>query len=315
MQVHETRLGLLQDAPLQLLHLPTGEIHVQRDDLIHPIVSGNKWRKMAGWMRRADAENKTTLLTYGGAFSNHLVATACLAHATGRPSIGILRGEEPMDNPYLSAARGFGMKLCQVSRATYRSKSGALARIQSRPDMQSMDWPNILVIPEGGAGPEGFEGFHGLVASWQSKAFHPAAVLHASATSTTAVGLALALTKAGLSTRVLAVPVLHNLPEQQTLAATCRVAGRIQWLTGHEGGGYAKCTPALRAFCKEFTAQHHLPCEPVYTGKALHALTHLLETGQLSPAGLVFLHTGGVLDPGSHHQHAPKQDGPNPSPS
>lgn len=276
--------------------LPTGEIHVQRDDLLHPIVSGNKWRKMSGWLRRADAENKSTLLTYGGAYSNHLVATACLAHATGRKSIGILRGEEPMDNPYLAAARNYGMKLCQVTRATYRDKSPALAEIQCRPDMISTDWNRVLIIPEGGTGPEGLEGFHDLVASWQTQSFRPRAVLHASATATTAVGLALALSKAGWDTKVLAVPVLLNLPEQQRIAAAYNVTDRIQWLTGYESGGYAKATPALRAFCRDFTTRHHIPCEPIYTGKALHALTHLLETGQLSPEGLVFLHTGGVLD-------------------
>ena len=99
-----------------------------------------------------------------------------------------------------------------------------------------------------------------------------------------------------LASKVLAVPVLLNLPAQQRIAAAYNVTDRIQWLTGYESGGYAKATPALRAFCRDFTARHHIPCEPVYTGKALHALTNLLETGQLSPEGLVFLHTGGVLD-------------------
>ena len=288
--------GWIRDAPLQRLRLPAGEIHIQRDDLIHPIVSGNKGRKMSGWLRRADAEDKSILLTYGGAYSNHLVATACLAQATGRRSIGILRGEEPMENPYLSAALGFGMQLCQVSRSIYRDKSRSLAEIQWRLCLSSIDWNKVLIIPEGGTGPEGFEGFHDLIASWQTQSFQPRGVLHASATGTTAVGLALALAKSGLDTQVLAVPVLHNLPEQQVLAAAYCVTERIQWLTGYESGGYAKTTPALRAFCRDFTAQHHLPCEPIYTGKALHALTDLIGNGQLPPDGLVFLHTGGVLD-------------------
>lgn len=281
---------------MESLQLPQGEIRIQRDDLLHSVVSGNKWRKMSGWLRRAEAENKSTLLTYGGAFSNHLVATACLAHATGRRSIGILRGEESMDNPHLAAARSYGMQLCQVTRALYRDKSAALTEIQSRRGMESIDWPSVLIIPEGGRGPEGFEGFHDLIASWQNQNFHPRAVLHASATATTAVGLALALHQAGMTTQILAVPVLHNLPEQQALAAAHHVEDRIQWLTAFECGGYAKTTPALRAFCQDFSARHHLPCEPIYTGKALHALTCLLETSQLTPQGLVFLHTGGVLD-------------------
>lgn len=287
---------MLKDSPLQLLQLPQGRIHIQRDDLLHPIVSGNKWRKMAGWIRRAEEEQKSTLLTYGGAYSNHLVATACLAHATGRHSIGILRGEEPMDNSYLRASRGYGMKLCQVTRTLYGDKAAALTEIQQRPDLSSTDWSKVLIIPEGGSGPEGFEGFHDLIASWQNQAFHPTAVLHASATATTATGLALAMEKAGLNTRVLAVPVLRNLPEQQAFAATHGVTSPIQWITGYEGAGYAKSTPALQQFCQDFTARHNIPCEPIYTGKALHALTTLLASNQLSPDGLVFLHTGGVLD-------------------
>lgn len=283
--------GLLHE-----LDLPQGRIHIQRDDLLHPIVSGNKWRKMSGWLRRAEAENKSTFLTYGGAYSNHLVATACLAQATGRSSIGILRGEEPMDNSYLTAARGYGMKLCQVTRAIYRDKAAALTEVQQRPDMAGEEWSKVLIIPEGGSGPEGFEGFEDLITSWQNQAFHPTAVLHASATATTATGLALALEKAGLATQVLAVPVLHNLPEQQAFATRHEVANRIQWITGHEGAGYAKATPALKMICQDFTARHGIPCEPIYTGKALHALTHLLQTRALNPEGLVFLHTGGVLD-------------------
>ena len=296
MQDCESTGVLLRAAPLQRLILPQGEIHLQRDDLIHPVVSGNKWRKMSGWLRRAQEEGKSTLLTYGGAYSNHLVATACLAQATGRQSIGILRGEEPMDNPYLNAARSYGMQLCQVSRAAYRDKSPALAEIQSRPSLSYQDWNQVLVIPEGGSGPEGFVGFQDLVASWLNQSFHPRAVLHASATATTAVGLALALSKAGLDTKVLAVPVLHNLPEQQALAAAHHVADRIQWLTGYESGGYAKSNPGLLAFCQNFTTGHRIPCEPIYTGKALQALTHLLETGEPAPEGIIFLHTGGVLD-------------------
>ncbi len=251
---------------------------------------------MSGWLRRAEEEDQSTLLTCGGAYSNHLVATACLAHATGRRSIGILRGEEDMDNPYLAAAREYGMKLCQVTRAVYRDKALAFAEIQSRPDLRSTDWDRVLVIPEGGSGPEGFEGFQNLIASWKNQNFIPRAILHASATATTAVGLALALSKAGWDSKVLAVPVLRNLPEQQSLASAYGVSDRIQWLTGYESGGYAKATPDLRTFCLNFTARHHIPCEPIYTGKALHALTSLLETGQQSPEGLVFLHTGGVLD-------------------
>jgi 1-aminocyclopropane-1-carboxylate deaminase len=302
-------------APLQRLTLPGGTIHVQRDDLIHPVISGNKWRKLTGWLQRAQAENKSTLLTYGGAWSNHLLATACLAQATGLHSIGILRGDEPMDNPHLTAALGYGMKICQVPRTLYRDKAASLVHIKAFPELSGTDWSRVLVIPEGGGGPEGFIGFQDLIASWQEQAYHPTAILHASATATTAVGLALALTKAGLTTKILAVPVLHNLPEQQALAAAHSVTDRIQWITGHESTGYAKTTTTLRTFCQDFTTRHHLPCEPIYTGKALHALSHLLETQQLAPEGLIFLHTGGLFGTPPHsHPSSPSSHPSRPPP-
>ena len=288
--------AFLQEAPLQPLDLPQGTIHVQRDDLLHPVISGNKWRKLSGWLQRARLEKKSTLLTYGGAFSNHLLSTACLAQHCGLSSIGILRGDEPMENPWLQAARRFGMQLCQVSRATYRDKALALAEIQSRAGMADLALQDVLVIPEGGGGPEGFVGFQDLIDSWRAQSFFPRAILHASATATTAVGLALALARAGMETQVLAVPVLHNLPEQQALAKAHGVAPRLRWITGHEAGGYARSTPELRAFCQDFTRRHRLPCEPIYTGKALHALSYLPDSAQLQTAGLVFLHTGGLPD-------------------
>jgi len=288
--------AFFQTAPLQSLDLPKGRVHVQRDDLLHPVVSGNKWRKLSGWLQRARLEKKSILLTYGGAFSNHLLATACLAQHCGLRSMGILRGDEPMDNPWLQAARGFGMQLCQVSRATYRDKALALAEIQSRAGMAGLAWQEVLVIPEGGGGPEGFVGFQELIDGWRAQSFFPGAVLHASATATTAVGLALALARAGMETQVLAVPVLHNLPEQQAVAGAYGVAPRLRWITGYGAGGYARSTLELRAFCQNFTRHYRLPCEPIYTGKALHALCHLLDSAQLRTEGLVFLHTGGLPD-------------------
>ena len=285
-------------APLQTLTLPSGTIHIQRDDLLHPVISGNKWRKLTGWLDHARQHRMHTLLTYGGAYSNHLVATACLARHCGLHSIGIIRGEEPMENLHLTAARGYGMTLWPVTREMYRDKARALDHVRSlfHPYSKSVDWPGVLVIPQGGSGLEAYGGFATLLAGWQDQGFTPQAILHASATGTTATGLALAVAQARLTSKILAVPVLHNLPEQQAPGILHGVSDGIQWLTGFETGGYAKTTPALRKFCQDFTSRHHIPCEPIYTGKALHALTHLIETGALNPQGLVFLHTGGVLD-------------------
>ena len=139
----------LTEAPLECVIQPQGKIRVQRDDLLNSIVSGNKWRKMSGWLRRADAADKSTLLTYGGAYSNHLVATACLAHAPGRKSIGILLSAEPMENSYLTAARRYGMKLCQGTRAAYRDKSFALADTGKLPTGKLPGMPTNCLVYAG----------------------------------------------------------------------------------------------------------------------------------------------------------------------
>ena len=188
------------------------------------------------------------------------------------------------------------MMLCPVSRSLYRDKAAAILDVRARQPDMFPDWEKVLVVPEGGSGPEGQEGFRLLVESWLARGIRPAAVLHASATGTTAAGLALALRACGLQTRVLAVPVLRNLPEQQAAVRAAGVDHSVTWLTGFEAGGHARSSPALREFLEANAPGLPFPVEPVYTGKALHALTTLLRDGALSPDGLIFLHTGGCLE-------------------
>ena len=97
--------------PLEVMHLPAGDVWIQRDDLIHPVISGNKWRKLVGHLAEMSAQGKHILVTYGGAYSNHLVATAVAAELSGVRCIGILRGDEPFDNHYLRVARNAGMEV------------------------------------------------------------------------------------------------------------------------------------------------------------------------------------------------------------
>lgn len=290
------KLPINSDPPLETFGIAGAELLVQRDDLIHPLISGNKWRKLLGWLRRARDEHASGLITYGGAFSNHLVATACAAEAAGLAAAGILRGEEPRENAWLRAAQDCGMTLCPVSRSLYRDKAAALREVRARQPAMFPDWEKVLVVPEGGSGPEGQEGFRTLVESWLARGIRPAAVMHASATGTTAAGLARALETCGLQTRVLAVPVLRNLPEQQETVRAAGVDHSVTWLTGFDAGGHARTSPALRQFMEETAPGLPFPVEPVYTGKALHALTILLRDGALSPDGLIFLHTGGCLE-------------------
>jgi 1-aminocyclopropane-1-carboxylate deaminase/D-cysteine desulfhydrase-like pyridoxal-dependent ACC family enzyme len=148
---------------VQVLHLPAGDVWIQRDDLIHPIVSGNKWRKLVGHLAQLSMEGKRVLITFGGAYSNHLVATAVVAQTSGLRCIGVLRGEEEMKNHYLEIASGAGMELYGVSRALYRDKAASLDQVLRKCGVSPEE---VFVVPEGGSGPLGLLGFKDLVDDW-----------------------------------------------------------------------------------------------------------------------------------------------------
>ena len=292
---------------LQLLHLPAGDIWIQRDDLIHPIVSGNKWRKLTGHLNQMSSEGKRILITFGGAYSNHLVATAVAAQAASLRCIGILRGEEEMKNHYLDIASGAGMELHGVSRTLYRDKTAALEQVLSKLDLSPED---VFVVAEGGSGPLGLIGFEDLVDDWQKTGKRIEHIFHASATGTTAVGLRKALDQSTINDKALnevpvhSILVLKNMIEQMEFAQ--RHNAEISWVEGYEFGGYAKSNQALNDFVQSVSIRNSIAFEPIYTGKALFALNDWLIAQKESDAleldkesgvfPVVFLHTGGTLN-------------------
>ena len=292
---------LLLDPPLQVFHLPAGDVWIQRDDLIHPIISGNKWRKLQGHLHRMETEGKRILVTYGGAYSNHLVATAVAAQLMGFRSIGILRGDEPLDNHYLQVAREAGMTLIGVSRSLYRDKQAALDFVLQQQGLTEND---VYVVAEGGKGEAGFVGFEALVNSWQNKGVPFEHLFHASATATTALGLRKALNLHCSRAEIHAVLVLKNLAEQMEFAAEQGISERLNFVAGYEFGGYAKGNADLYAFIEQVVARNNVPLDWVYTGKAVYALNDWLQSekakGEIKPNEqdiypVIFLHTGGTL--------------------
>jgi 1-aminocyclopropane-1-carboxylate deaminase len=302
-----TSLPLNLHPGLQVLHLPAGDVWIQRDDLIHPMVSGNKWRKLTGHLDQMSSEGKRILITFGGAYSNHLVATAVAAQAASLRCIGILRGEEEMRNHYLDIAKAAGMELHGVSRALYRDKSAALTNVLIRLTLTPED---VFVVAEGGSGPLGLIGFKDLVDDWQKTGKRIEHVFHASATATTAVGLRKALDQSRMNDKgqkdivIHSILVLKNLIEQMEFAQ--RHNAEISLVEGYEFGGYAKSTEALNDFVQSVSIRNSIAFEPIYTGKALFALNDWLITQKESDAleldkesgvfPVVFLHTGGTLN-------------------
>ena len=287
--------------PLEVLHLPAGDVWIQRDDLIHPVISGNKWRKLKGHLHRMETEGKRILVTFGGAYSNHLVAAAVAAELSGVRCIGILRGDEPLDNHYLRVARGAGMEVIGVSRSLYRDKLEALSVVLGD---QGLSEEAVYVVAEGGRGEAGFEGFQSLVDGWCARGIAFQHIFHASATATTALGLRIALDQRDLMAEIHAVMVLKNWAEQQGFAEEQGISEKLNFVSGYEFGGYAKGDADLYALIDQVVARNDVPLDWVYTGKALFALNEWLEveakkgTVVSDATGVfpvVFLHTGGVL--------------------
>jgi 1-aminocyclopropane-1-carboxylate deaminase len=248
-----------------------------------------------------ETEEKRILVTFGGAYSNHLVAAAVAAQLMGFRSIGILRGDEPLDNHYLRVARGAGMTLVGVSRALYRDKLEVLSVVLGD---QGLSEEAVYVVAEGGKGEAGFEGFQSLVDGWCARGIAFQHIFHASATATTALGLRIALDQRDLMAEIHAVMVLKNWAEQQGFAEEQGISEKLNFVSGYEFGGYAKGDASLYAFIDQVVARNDVPLDWVYTGKALFALNEWLEVEAkkgtvLSDATgvfpVVFLHTGGVL--------------------
>ena len=304
---------------IQVLHLPAGAVWIQRDDLIHPVISGNKWRKLVGHLMQLKNEEKSVLVTFGGAFSNHLVATAVAAQDAGLRCIGILRGEEKISNHYLDIAERAGMELVGVSRSLYRDKTLSLQWVLNQLSLLAEE---VFVVDEGGRGPLGFVGFDALVSDWLALDISVQHIFHASATATTAVGLRKAMDAAGMKAEIHAVMVLKNLEEQLSFAAAHGVEAaeelglsrqedvsadtNLAFVSGHEFGGYAKSDVELEALVQWVSLRNNIPFESVYTGKALYALNEWLIAQKELVQGLddvsggiypvMFLHTGGTLN-------------------
>ncbi|MEC4019514.1 1-aminocyclopropane-1-carboxylate deaminase/D-cysteine desulfhydrase [Streptomyces sp. H27-D2] len=269
---------------------------LKRDDLIHPALSGNKWRKLVPNLRAAAEAGHSTLLTFGGAYSNHLRATAAAGRLLGFATVGVVRGDElagrPL-NPSLARAAADGMRLTFLDRGTYRRKAdpevlGALL------DGLRARFGDCYVVPEGGSNALAARGCAALGEELRGRAD---VVALACGTGGTLAGLA-----AGLAPdqRAIGFPVLKGgfLDREVSRLQTEAFGGRTgRWSLDDRFhcGGYAKRGPALDTFADDFTERHGLPLERLYVAKALLGLTTLAEEGAFgSGTTLAAVVTGGV---------------------
>ncbi|MEV0650746.1 pyridoxal-phosphate dependent enzyme [Phytomonospora sp. NPDC050363] len=262
---------------------------LKRDDLVHPFLPGNKWRKLRLNLDEALAAGHRALLTFGGAYSNHLRAVAAAGRLHRLRTIGVVRGEERLPlNPSLSYAVGQGMTLDYLDRAAYRRK-----RTPPVLDALRERWGEVFVIPEGGANAAGVRGCAEVTAELDVQL--PGGYDHvvtAVGTGATLAGLAHGLTAGRSAVGVCVLKGAQDLiadVERLQVEAFGRACG--DWTLDHRfhHGGFARSTPQLREFVAGFAERHGVELEPVYVAKALHAI---LEGGLGAGRRLVFLVTG-----------------------
>ncbi|GAB2477339.1 pyridoxal-phosphate dependent enzyme [Algoriphagus taiwanensis] len=261
-----------------------------RLDKVHPLVSGNKFFKLKYNLQQARNEGKSTVLTFGGAFSNHIHATAAASQMEGFKSIGIIRGEDTdSKNPTLAYAKEKGMELHFVDRNTYREKN-TLPVIE---DLKQK-FGDFYLIPEGGTNQLAIQGTSEILSSETSAFTHLATPI---GTGGTLLGLAASLlpyqTLLGIS--VLKGEFIRQ--ELDNLAAHYQVQskGQVQIETQFHFGGYAKWKSELIEFIRWFWKEFQVPLDPIYTGKMGYAIWEKIKNDEFPPhAKILLIHTGGL---------------------
>jgi 1-aminocyclopropane-1-carboxylate deaminase/D-cysteine desulfhydrase-like pyridoxal-dependent ACC family enzyme len=283
--IQEIENDTLQKAGVRLL--------IKREDLNHPSISGNKWWKLKYNVEKALSESKTSLLTFGGAYSNHIYATAAAGMEHGLKTIGIIRGEETLPlNSTLSFAKNQGMILHYISREDYKKKSDDDFIIQLRER-----FGDFYLIPEGGTNHYAVKGCAEFAREELSQIAFDYLCLPVG-TGGTMAGIVSGLEP---HKQVIGVSVLKNggfLAEEIRKLIydfSGKAYGNWTLLTSYDHGGYAKMTKELLDFVSAMKDRHNLLLDHVYTGKLLWAVMKEVERGKFDRGSTVLaLHTGGL---------------------
>ena len=262
-------------------------LYIKREDLLHPYISGNKFRKLKYNLSQAKKENKETLLTFGGAFSNHILAVAAAGNEQGFRTIGIIRGEELADkiseNPTLQKALDFGMVFEFVGREVYREKA-------SPKFLQQLieKFGDFYLIPEGGTNDLAVKGCEEILSATDEKFDY---ICCAVGTGGTISGL---INCSKNSQQVIGFPALIGDFLREDI---CRFVAKSNWdlITDYHFGGYAKVSEELILFINEFYQKHKIPLDPIYTGKMMFGVMDLIAKNYFPEnSKILVIHTGGL---------------------
>ena len=262
-------------------------LHIKREDLIHPFISGNKFRKLKYNLLQAKAENQETLVTFGGAFSNHIAAVAFAGKEQGFKTIGIIRGDELRDkiseNPTLKFAEDCGMQFEFVSREEYRQKSEI-------PFLENLKlkFGDFYLIPEGGTNELAIKGCEEILTKSDAEFDY---ICCAIGTGGTISGIINSLLP---HQKVLGFPALKGdfLKEE-----ICNFVQNQNWelISDYHFGGYGKVNEDLITFINRFYADYQVPLDPIYTGKMVFGVIDLIQKNYFpTKSKILLIHTGGL---------------------
>lgn len=261
------------------------QLQLLRLDQIHPAVSGNKWFKLDKYLQTVQQGPYKGIITFGGAYSNHLVATAAACYYHNIPCIGFVRGLEGAEQPTesLQECRQWNMALQFLSRTDYRLKSdpGFLQQLQEQ-------YPHHLIIPEGGYGTPGIEG------AAKIHEYIPAdtdIIVLAVGSGTTMMGIINALSEQQQAIGFAAIKQGAYLEE--TIRQNC---SNTSWQleTDYHFGGFGKHTPELIDFINTFRREQDITLDFVYTAKMMYGLLDCIRKYQWQDKKIVSIHTGGL---------------------
>ena len=276
-----------QKVNLPILKEKNVSLYVKREDRIHSLISGNKYRKLKYNTQKAIIEKYDTLLTFGGAFSNHIVATACAAKENGLRSVGIIRGEELAykwkENPTLSMASELGMELKFISRSDYRKKHTERCKERLR-----SEFGRFYLLPEGGTNDLAVKGCEEILTE-EDTDFD--IISSCVGTGGTIAGI---INTASSKQYVLGFPALKgNFLKKDIRKFTTNANWDL--ITDYHFGGYAKVSEALINFINDFMIATHIPLDPVYTGKMLFGIFDMIRKDAFSPGTKILaIHSGGL---------------------
>ena len=265
------------------------QFEVLRLDLIHPVISGNKFFKLRFFLEKALQEKSSGILTFGGAYSNHILATAFAAKKAGLTSIGIIRGEAPITlSPTLQDAQQLGMKLIFTPRGVFQNL------LHDPKSAINTDYSGYTIIPEGGYGIPGMLGAATIYELIPKNQYNW--ILCACGTGTMMAGLLHATSN---EVHVLGIPVLKNYTDMEmeirNLLPAVDQEKNIKLEHAYHFGGYAKKTNDLIDFMNAFYRSNGIPTDFIYTGKLMFAVCHLIQKGFFPPGSRILaIHSGGL---------------------